>query len=244
MLMPRYIPLWLDEPFARMDQILFFGYHPWELTHALFATPESTLNPHLFYSIWVLSLSVAIVGFALFVPRVERAGFFLSFGGAWFFLGFIGALIGASAGSCFLGNLNLPLAPELAGLMPRLHAVSNSMDTVVQAVEWQEMLWQGCQTETYSFGLAISAMPLLHNAIAVLYVFMVFRFGRTAGWLFAAYALIMFIGSIRLGWHYAVDGIFAAIGIWAIWHIVNWWYKSSGYEEKTIANTDRKAIRA
>jgi hypothetical protein len=244
MLMPRYIPFWLDEPFAKMDQILFFGYHPWELTHAVFSTPESTLTLDLFYSIWVLLLSVAIAGFALFAPRVERARFFLSFGAAWFFLGFVGAWIGASAGPCFLANLNSPLAPEFAGLMQRLHAASNSMDTVAQAVEWQEMLWQGYETQTYRFGLGISAMPSLHNAIAVLYAFMAFRFGKIAGWVFTAYAIIIFIGSIHLGWHYAVDGIFAALGMWAIWRVVNWWCQSSGYDESVAENAVYVEARA
>jgi hypothetical protein len=234
MLMPRYVPFWLDEPFARMDQFLFFGYHPWQLTHAVFTTPEATITLDLFYSAWVLLLSVAIAGFALFAPRAERARFFLSFGGAWFFLGFIGAWLGSSAGPCFLANLNSPLAPEFAGLMQRLHAASNSMDTAAQAVEWQQMLWGGYESQTYRFGMGISAMPSLHNAIAVLYAMIAFRFGRIAGWIFTIYAVIIFIGSIHLGWHYAVDGIFSAVGMCAIWRTVNWWCVNSGYDAAAL----------
>lgn len=237
MLMPRYVPFWLDEPFARLDQILFFGYHPWQITHAVFTTPEATVTIDLFYSVWVLLLSVAIAGFALFAPRTERARFFLSFGGAWFFLGFIGAWLGSSAGPCFLANLNSPLAPEFAGLMQRLHAASNSMDTVAQAVEWQEMLWSGYESQTYRFGMGISAMPSLHNAIAVLYAIIAFRFGKIAGWVFTAYAIIIFIGSIHLGWHYAVDGIFSAVGMWAIWRAADKWCINSGYDA-AVRNND------
>ena len=237
MLMPRYVPFWLDEPFARMDQFLFFGYHPWQLTHAVFTSSEATVTLDLFYSIWVILLSVAIAGFALFAPRKERARFFLSFGGAWFLLGFIGAWLGSSAGPCFLANLNSPLAPEFAGLMQRLHAASNSMDTIAQAVEWQQMLWSGYESQTYRFGMGISAMPSLHNAIAVLYAFMAFRFGKLLGLCATAYAIIIFIGSIHLGWHYAVDGIFSAIGMWGIWKLVNWWCVASGYDDAMMAKT-------
>jgi hypothetical protein len=236
MLMPRYIPFWLDEPFARMDQFLFFGYHPWELTHAVFTTSEATVTFDLLYSIWVPLLSVAIAGFALFAPRAERARFFLAFGGAWFFLGFIGAWLGASAGPCFLAGLNSPLAPEFAGLMTRLHAASNSHDMIAQAVEWQQMLWEGYTSQTYRFGMGISAMPSLHNAIAVLYIFMGFRFGRIAGSVATAYAAIIFVGSVHLGWHYAVDGIFAAVGMWAIWAAVNWWCARSGYDSRVVTS--------
>jgi TRAP-type C4-dicarboxylate transport system permease small subunit len=93
------------------------------------------------------------------------------------------------------------------------------------------MLWKGYATQTYSFGMGISAMPSLHNAIAVLYALMAFRFGKIAGWIFTTYAIIIFIGSIHLGWHYAVDGIFSAIGMWAIWKAVNWWCVYSGYDD-------------
>ena len=242
MLMPRYVPFWLDEPFARMDQFLFFGYHPWQLTHAVFTSSEATVTLDLFYSIWVILLSVAIAGFALFAPRKERARFFLSFGGAWFLLGFIGAWLGSSAGPCFLANLNSPLAPEFAGLMQRLHAASNSMDTIAQAVEWQQMLWNGYESQTYRFGMGISAMPSLHNAIAVLYAFMAFRFGKLLGLCATAYAIIIFIGSIHLGWHYAVDGIFSAIGMWGIWKLVNWWCVASGYDDAMMAKTPSQPV--
>jgi PAP2 superfamily len=241
MLMPRYVPFWLDETFARMDQFLFFGYHPWQLTHAVFTSAEATTTLDLFYSIWVLLLSFAIAGFALFAPRQERARFFLSFGGAWFFLGFIGAWLGSSAGPCFLALLNSPLAPEFAGLMQRLHAASNANDTIAQAVEWQEMLWRGYETQSYRFGMGISAMPSLHNAIALLYVFMGFRFGKLPGLIMAAYAVIIFIGSIHLGWHYAVDGIFSGIGMWGIWVAANKWCVSSGYDAR-VRNSDTTAI--
>jgi PAP2 superfamily len=242
MLMPRYVPFWLDEPFARMDQFLFFGYHPWQLTHAVFTSSEATVTLDLFYSIWVILLSVAIAGFALFAPRKERARFFLSFGGAWFLLGFIGAWLGSSAGPCFLANLNSPLAPEFAGLMQRLHAASNSMDTIAQAVEWQQMLWNGYESQTYRFGMGISAMPSLHNAIAVLYAFMAFRFSKLLGLCATAYAIIIFIGSIHLGWHYAVDGIFSAIGMWGIWKLVNWWCVASGYDDAMMAKTPSQPV--
>lgn len=240
MLMPRYVPFWLDEPFARMDQFLFLGYHPWQITHAVFSSPEATVTIDLFYSVWVLLLSVAITGFALFAPRLERARFFLSFGGAWFFLGFLGAWLGSSAGPCFLANLNSPLAPEIAGLMQRLHAASNSMDSVAQAVEWQQMLWSGYESQTYRFGMGISAMPSLHNAIAVLYAFIAFRFSKIAGLIATAYAIIIFIGSVHLGWHYAVDGIFAAVGMWLIWRVVNWWCLVSGYDASVYRLENRE----
>jgi len=235
MLMPRYVPFWLDEWFAAADRIAFFGHQPWEFTHWLFPGIEATQTFDQLYSIWVLLLSAAIGGFALFAPRLERARFFLSFGSAWFFLGFIGAWLGSSAGPCFLANLHSPIAPEFAGLMTRLKAASDPADIIAQALEWQDMLWRGYETRTYAFGMGISAMPSLHNAISALYVFLGFRFGRLAGLVASAYFAAIFVGSIHLGWHYAVDGVIAVIFMAIIWKAVDRWCVLSGYDDAVKA---------
>jgi PAP2 superfamily len=238
MLMPKYVPFWLDEPFAKIDKFLFFGYQPWELTHAIFSTVESTRVLDSLYSFWVLLLSAAITGFAFFAPRAERARFFLAFGGAWFFLGFIGAWIGSSAGPCFLAYLNMAGAEEYTGLMDRLRHASISTNAAVNAPGWQQVLVRAYMSEEYAFGMGISAMPSLHNAIAVLYAFAARRIGKIFGWIMIAYAVAIFIGSIHLGWHYAIDGVVAALGMWAIWRVVNWWCAASGYDASLCQMSD------
>jgi hypothetical protein len=35
--------------------------------------------------------------------------------------------------------------------------------------------------------------------------------------LLTAYAVIIFIGSVHLGWHYALDGYLGIAGVWLIW---------------------------
>ena len=60
-------------------------------------------------------------------------------------------------------------------------------------------------------GGGISAMPSLHNALAVLFALAAFRIKRWLGWVGAGYALLIWAGSIDLGWHYAIDGIVAAL---------------------------------
>jgi hypothetical protein len=56
--------------------------------------------------------------------------------------------------------------------------------------------------------------------------------------------MIIFIGSIHLGWHYAVDGIFSAIGMWAIWKAVNWWCVYSRYDDASfIASASRDVAK-
>jgi hypothetical protein len=54
-------------------------------------------------------------------------------------------------------------------------------------------------------------------AIAVLFALAGWQASRAAGLALTAYALVVLIGSVHLGWHYAVDGYFAAAATVVIW---------------------------
>jgi len=67
--------------------------------------------------------------------------------------------------------------------------------------------------------LGISAFPSMHNAIAVIIALAGRKIGRGIGWALTIYALLIFLGSIHLGWHYAVDS-YAAIALALLaWHV-------------------------
>jgi membrane-associated phospholipid phosphatase len=68
-------------------------------------------------------------------------------------------------------------------------------------------------------GFGISAMPSVHVAMATLFAIGGFVVHRWLGWVMAAYAVLIWIGSVYLGWHYATDGIVGAtmtIGLWKL----------------------------
>lgn len=227
-LLPLVTPFAWDDAFAAADRLIFLGRQPWELTHALLDGPAATLVIDRFYTLWVALLFFAILGFALFAPRYERARFFLSFATAWILLGVVGAYLGASAGPCYAALIGASSAGEFAPLMERLHAYSAGYGQL-GAVEWQGVLWDAHVGRDYGFGMGISAMPSLHNAIAVLYALVFARFGRIwaiAGWAFAAMILV---GSVHLGWHYAVDGFVSAIAMAGIWWAAGRYLDRSGY---------------
>jgi len=62
-------------------------------------------------------------------------------------------------------------------------------------------------------------MPSVHNALSVLFALAAFKINRIAGWAATAYALLIWLGSIYLGWHYAVDGLAAALLTFVIWPV-------------------------
>lgn len=229
MLLPLNVPFAWDDRLAAADRALFFGHQPWELTHFLFGSVEATIVIDRLYSGWVLLLSFAILGFALFAPRYDRARFFLSFTVAWLLLGVVGAYVASSAGPCYTAAIGASSAAEFAPLMERLHAIAAIEGTHIDVARWQSVLWDAHVHRRYGFGMGISAMPSLHNAIAMLYALAFFRFGRAWGAAGSAFALIIFVGSIHLGWHYAVDGIVAAAAMAAIWWAAGFYLERSGY---------------
>jgi membrane-associated phospholipid phosphatase len=64
---------------------------------------------------------------------------------------------------------------------------------------------------------ALSAMPSLHVGIAFLNALYFLHKNKAAALAAFAYFLIILIGSVYLGWHYAVDGYAGAACAWAIW---------------------------
>ena len=86
------------------------------------------------------------------------------------------------------------------------------------ASELQRILWKGYVSPASApFYEGISAMPSLHVALPVLFALLAWRTHRGLFWATTAFAVIIFIGSIHLGWHYALDGYVAALGAAVIW---------------------------
>jgi hypothetical protein len=63
----------------------------------------------------------------------------------------------------------------------------------------------------------ISAVPSIHVAISV-WMFLIARErARRAAPYALLYAALIWIGSVQLGWHYVMDGVAGAVGMFAIW---------------------------
>jgi hypothetical protein len=246
MLMPRYRPFIFDEIFSKIDYYLFFGRHPWTVTHYLFGSDFSTKIIDIIYSLWVETLFVFMIGFALFASRTDRARFFLVYALIWILLGVFGAYLGSSAGPCFLHFMNHESARDFEGLMKNLNAISFRLSGGdgygLSALYWQNVLWNAHASNNISFSMGISAMPSLHNAISVLYVLACFRIGKFLGSMAFVFAASIFVGSIHLGLHYAVDGIVAAISVIFIWCAVDTWLRRAGYDEKVEKRNQETAV--
>jgi len=218
-----------DRFLMELDRTIHFGRHPWELLQPVFGYPTITQLIDLLYVFWFYAVFAVCFWMAISRRRSLRVQFFLSFFLTWIVLGNILAAILSSAGPCYYGNV-VDGANPYASLMAYLAASGYGPDAPLISILNQSRLWDSFVSGVpLEFGGGISAMPSLHVAIAFLFVLLGFRVNKFLGVLFSFYALAILVGSVHLGWHYAVDGYFAIVLVWMIWRFSDRFLKKIGY---------------
>jgi PAP2 superfamily len=210
----RIQPFGWDERWMELDYYLHFGNHPWALLQPLLGRPIITRALDLFYMAWFPLLAGFVFWMAWSHRRILRLRFFISLGLLWIVVGTIAATLLSSAGPCYYSYVtdsNNPFLP----LMNYLHSVHR--DNALWAVRNQQGLWNAHLNSIYMPLGGISAMPSMHVSVAVLFALVGFEVNRWFGRILIAFAIINMIGSVHLGWHYAIDGYLGAALAWMIW---------------------------
>ncbi|MGB3899498.1 MAG: phosphatase PAP2 family protein [Mesorhizobium sp.] len=188
-----------DQTLDSIDRVLHFGFHPWQIIHPLvgywFITAILAFN----YSMWFMFMWSVWLAFT-FSDRPQRMQFLLSFSLLWIVLGSLLASVFSSAGPCYFGSI-VQGANPYAPLMAYLNEANTHIP--ILSLRTQAMLWNGYVGHGPEFG--ISAMPSLHNAVALLMVLASKGFSHVIRRLLKLHMVLIFIGSVHLGWHYAVD---------------------------------------
>lgn len=115
----------------------------------------------------------------------------------------------SSVGPCYYGRAT-GLVDPFQPLMDYLWLTKGSFP--VWSLQVQEMLWESYEKGGIGFGSGISAMPSMHVSMVFLFAFVGWRTGRALGIAFTAFAVFIVIGSVHIGWHYAIDDYAAIIG--------------------------------
>jgi hypothetical protein len=220
---PRLAGFSWDLAFAEWDRMIHFGRHPWQWLQPVLGYPLITFLLNFVYNFWFFTLWIFVVCLAFASKTSElRTHFFIAFFLSWSVGGSLLAVLFSSAGPCYFARLGLAPDPY-AGLMDYLREVAAVYPN--WALNVQDTLWQ-----SYTQGglvAGISAMPSMHNATALLLALAAGRIDRRLGILLWLHCALIFIGSVHLAWHYAVDNYLGWVIALACWYLAQplarWW---------------------
>ena len=186
-LIPFLHPFSWDWQLMRVDQIIHFGKHPYEIIQPIFGLPLLTSALNFSYHSWYFIMFAAWIwqGFSKEQNNV-RLKFLFSFMLTWFVGTCIIGVLFSSVGPCyyrFVCTGEDPFAP----LMEYLYETSKVVPIWALAV--QEGLWKYYTTRSGLVIHGISAMPSMHVATIVLLSYLGFE-ARKPGWDGFLYALL------------------------------------------------------
>src|SRR5690606_29521537 len=203
-----------DSVFIAWDRTLFFGHDAWEVLQPVFGYPLVTAAMAGLYHVWMLLIYMGTL-FFLFHPSAANAvrQYFLGFILIWTLIGGALATALASVGPCFIGPIFGD--PTFDAQMSYLREANEQFP--VMTLHVQELLLDWYHAGDRGLGSGITAMPSMHVSMAFLFWLGIRQVWHRAGWPFFGVFVATWIGSIHLGYHYAVDGLVSVIATAVLW---------------------------
>lgn len=222
LLIPQMVPFYLDDALIKIDRAMHFGKLPWEWGWSVTSNPTVLRVLDSFYTNW-FTLVIGLWCWA--AVKTNRTGwerqYVLSFVLLWVIAGVVFATLLSSVGPCFYADFHSTPSPY-ADQMAHLKSVSTKGAAPLAGVIIQEVLLTAYADPSYPIQSGISAMPSLHNAAALLFVFAGYRMHKWIGRAFVLNMIMIFIGSVVLGWHYAIDAYLGWALAAALWFLSAW----------------------
>lgn len=202
-----------------MDRYIFFGQYPHEVLQFFLNSDYALIAVNFVYNLWLIIVVLYIFYASLVQDDFLRFRNIYATVIGWIFVGNIVAILLSSVGPCLYGYFYEGHNPY-ADLMTHLESV-NARTGMIWALTAQKGLFAAFHHPEAPIS-GISAMPSMHVYFAAIIALESRRHGTIAAVLGAAFAASIFVGSIVLGWHYAVDGIVAFVLALAIWRLAGW----------------------
>lgn len=207
-----------DPWLAEADRVIHGGRHPWEWLSWVASDRWLTFWLDRLYLWWFPLVSLFLFWAAWTPLRRLRQRALISMVLVWVVCGNVLAFALASAGPCYYQHV-VPDRPDpyerlLATL--DLHARSGEY---VQARVLQRLLWDVATESPLTPFRGVSAMPSVHVGVAVLVALVGWARHKAVGAVLACYAVLTLVGSVVLGWHYALDGYVGGAMAYAIWRL-------------------------
>ena len=214
-LLNYYVPFWADPLLTRMDHILFLGHDPWSFLGWLNSMPMA-----IFYHRGWFALMIATLLVVLSRPGSrEKSAVLLSYFLLWSAFGPLVHCLLPAGGPVFF---------EPLGYGNRFAAIALPDEMVVMT----DYLWNSYAAGGFGPGSGISAMPSLHIATTAWMMIAIRIHAPRWLWPAGAAGALIFLLSISLGWHYAVDGVAGGAGA-----LLCYWV-SRRFLEMRAANSD------
>ena len=204
-LIPDMIPFYLDTAAYHIDRAIFLGNDPWTLLSWVYDIPLLIVSIDRIYTAWAgLVIGIWIYCFtSRAMPQQERYQYIFSMILLWLFAGNILATLLSSAGPCYFEYFTgqdyyQPLVAQLAALHETHH---------LGAYEYFDVLLTMYENKESRFA-GISALPSLHCAASFMMLLLFWK-NKLLRVLLIAFNITIYVGSILLAWHYAIDGLLA-----------------------------------
>lgn len=204
-----------DGLFIRMD-LAIHGQDAWRLIQPLIGYPLVSFLLNMVYHLWILLLYIAVPLVCLWIERPAlRLQFLIAYLLSWILFGTGLAILFASVGPCFVDDFfgNHRFKP----LMDYLAYADTQYPILVLDVQKELVDWH--MQNSRELGRGISAMPSMHVSIACLFAIIAWRFSRTVGIAATVFLMLILIGSVHLGYHYAVDGYLSIVLTPILWWV-------------------------
>jgi hypothetical protein len=238
----HYADYWADPLLADIDRAVL-GRDAWQWTHRLIG-PAGTQFLDRVYALWFFAMTCCM-GWFCFTrdTKLQLRGLFCYLL-CWGFLGSLLATSLASVGPCFFdqffgGHRFQPMMERLA-----------QIDSTHPLLALDAMHYLAISYGQDRPGAGISAMPSLHVAIAFLCFLATKDYSTFLPIKLAAaiFALLIFLGSVHLGWHYVSDGVVSMAATWLFWWLtgryVDWLDARDRYREATRGRPEARLLRA
>lgn len=192
-LLNSLIPFWADPMLADVDRALFLGHDPWVLLTWLNSSPMAIF----YHRGWFAMMIVTLLAVLMAPPSPKKSAVMMTYFILWSVAGPLIHILLPAAGPIFYAQMGY--GSRFAGL-----------ENVSETREVATYLWTLYSHEGFGPGSGISAMPSLHIATSAWMLIAVRNFARWLMGPMVAATFLIFLLSIALGWHYAVDGIVGA----------------------------------
>jgi hypothetical protein len=204
---PQIVPFWLDQPIAQAERMIF-ATDPWLQLDRLLGWAAVPIDG--LYGLWLPVQSLFLFTVLTQPASAAKSRSLIAYVLAWFLLGVVAAILFSSAGPLFydrvLGGTDFATLRETLQHRGAWVALGES-----------DKMWASLASGRPSIVAGISAVPSIHVAVSVWMFLAVRRMAPALAPYALVYSIVIWLGSVQLGWHYVVDGLVGALGILGIW---------------------------